>query len=392
MTAGERFMKWIDEVAQYWADRLGKWTGTAIGAGIDAFMKIMGKSAAPKLKPLIDALEASGEIPPEMQPLLDELKDPTGEVAAMFANSAGGALIGGALGKIMDALFNPLGYWLGDKRRNSQLSEAHYIAHWLRGHLSMDQLDWYLHRMNLSDTQIGILRELSSVRLDSQTAIRANWRGIIPDDTLKRMLNDQGLRDADIATLKQVSRFYPDPADLINWQAKEVFEPEMISRYGLDDEYGSIDKEPFYKAGMTDEQILNYWRAHWEHASWMQVVEMLHRGLLTEEQVWDWFRVVEIPPFWRQNLIETAYTWPTRVDVRRWWDMRTIDETELRRLYSGMGYHGVNLDNYILWTKVYTDFPSLMARWTKGWITEDDVRRELVALGMPAERVETMIQ
>ncbi|GAG49176.1 unnamed protein product, partial [marine sediment metagenome] len=195
---------------------------------------------------------------------------------------------------------------------------------------------------------------------------------------------DMGLDELDIETLLKVTKFYPAPADLIRWQAREVFEPEMIKRYGLDSEFGAIEKEPFYKAGMTDDQITNYWRAHWEHASWMQVVEMLHRGLMTEEQVYDWFRVVEIPPFWRDLLIQSAYTWPTRVDVRRWWDMRTIDETELRRLYSGMGYRGLNLDNYVLWTKVYVAFPDLMARWTKGWITIDDVRRELTGLGMPA--------
>ena len=166
----------------------------------------------------------------------------------------------------------------------------------------------------------------------------------------------------------------------------------MVAKYGLTDELENIERETFYKAGMTDEQIDNYWKAHWLHASWQQMVEMLHRGLVTEEDVYEWFKVVEIVPYWRNLLIQTAYTWPTRVDVRRWWDMRTIDEPELRRLYSGMGYRGVNLDNYVLWTKVYVAFPDLMARWTKGWITEADVRSELTALGMPAERVETMIQ
>ena len=205
-------------------------------------------------------------------------------------------------------------------------------------------------------------------------------------------LIEQGWSDERIEALKFFSEFYPAPADLINWQAKEVFEPEMITRYGLDDEFEAIDKDPFYKAGMTDEQIKNFWRAHWEHASWQQVVEMLHRGLMTEAEVRDWFRVVEIPPFWRQKLIDSAYTWPTRVDVRRWWDMRTIDEAELRRLYSGMGYRGDNLENYLLWTKVYTAFPDLIARWTRGWITIDDVRAELIGLGMPAARVEEMIQ
>ena len=72
--------------------------------------------------------------------------------------------------------------------------------------------------------------------------------------------------------------------------------------------------------------------------------------------------------------------------------MRTIDETELRRLYSGMGYRGVNLDNYILWTKVYVAFPDLMARWSKGWITLDEVKSQLTALGMPAARVDEMIE
>jgi len=233
---------------------------------------------------------------------------------------------------------------------------------------------------------------LESHRLDPMAVITA-WRR--DPETYAHLfddLKDQGWSDDRIEALKFFTLYYPAPADLVRWQAREVFEPEMIARYGLDSEFEAIEKEPFYKAGMTDEQILNYWRAHWEHASWMQVVEMLHRGLLTEAEVSDWFRLVEIPPFWRDKLIKTAYTWPTRVDVRRWWDMRTIDESELRRLYSGMGYRGVNLDNYVLWTKVYVAFPDLMARWSKGWINIDQVRSELTRLGMPADRVEEMIQ
>jgi hypothetical protein len=119
---------------------------------------------------------------------------------------------------------------------------------------------------------------------------------------------------------------------------------------------------------------------------------MLHRGLITEQEFYEWFRLVEVVPYWRDNLIQTAYTWPTRVDVRRWWDMRTIDEPRLRELYSGMGYRGKNLDDYVLWTKVYVAFPDLMARWSNGWITEETVRSELVALGMPSDRVEEMMQ
>ncbi len=229
-------------------------------------------------------------------------------------------------------------------------------------------------------------------RLDPLSVITA-WRR---DPELYKALfgdlHDLGWNDERIEAFKFITEFLPNADEQTLWLAREVFEPKMVERYGLDDELPVYEETDFSKIGVTPEQMRNKWRAHWQHASWQQVVEMLHRGLMDEADVWDWFRVVEIPPFWRQKLIDSAYTWPTRVDVRRWWDMRTIDEAELRRLYSGMGYRGDNLENYLLWTKVYVAFPDLIARWTKGWITIDDVRSELIGLGMPAARVEEMIQ
>jgi len=235
-------------------------------------------------------------------------------------------------------------------------------------------------------------RKLKTFRLDPLSVITAWRRDKVAYVKLFDDLKDQGWSDDRIEALKFVTLFYPSPQDLITWQAREVFEPTMIARYGLDDEFEAIEKEPFYKAGMTDEQIRNYWRAHWEHASWMQVVEMLRRGQLTESEVRDWFRLVEIPPFWRDKLIAISREVPTRVDVRRFWDMRTIDEARLREIYTWQGYYGKDLDDYVLWTKVYVAFPDLIMRWTNGWISLDDVRAELTRLGMPANRVEEMLQ
>ena len=109
MLPGERFIAWLDKTGPLFAERVGKWGGTMIGAGFDAFAKILGKSAAPKLKPLIDHIEKSGEVPPELKPILDEMKDPTGEFAALFSQAGGGAVLGGAIGQILDALLRPLG-------------------------------------------------------------------------------------------------------------------------------------------------------------------------------------------------------------------------------------------------------------------------------------------
>lgn len=235
-------------------------------------------------------------------------------------------------------------------------------------------------------------RKFTSFRLDPISTITAWRRDPEKYAHLFDDLRDLGWDEDRIEALKFFTLFYPSPMDLVHWQAREVFEPKMIEKYGLRDELGELRREDFYKAGMTDEQIDNYWMAHWEHPELRTIIEMLRRTGFTEEDMRAWFRLVEIPPYWRDKLIEISYEIPTRVDVRRWWDMRTIDEGRLREIYAFQGYHGKDLDDYVLWTKVYVAFPDLIARWKNGWITLDEVKSELTGYGMPADRLEELIQ
>ena len=348
MTPGERFKNWLEGLSQDWAKRLRDWLSDVLAFGLELILDIVGKGLSARLDDIIDETARQQDWDDETRDKVKEFWKPGGEWGVMLGSAAGGAAVGGLISSTIGPLL------LLNQYR--------------------EQKKWKIFRLDPMSV-------ITAWRRDKE-----KYGGLFED------LKDQGWNDDRIEALKFFTEFYPAPADLIRWQAREVFEPAMITKYGLDDEFGEIEKEAFYKAGMTDEQILNYWRAHWEHASWMQVVEMLHRGLVAEEDVYDWFRLVEIPPFWRDLLIKTAYTWPTRVDVRRWWDMRTIGEDRLRELYSGMGYRGTNLDDYVLWTKVYVAFPDLMARWSKGWITLDEVKSQLTGLGMPTERLEEFIQ
>ena len=176
------------------------------------------------------------------------------------------------------------------------------------------------------------------------------------------------------------------------WMAREVFEPDAIAKYGLDDEFDKLDLHLFSEVGVSDEQALNIWRAHWQHASFTQVIQMRRRGLISDDDVKDWFRLVEIPPFWREKLLALVWEIPTRVDVRRFWDMGTIDEERLRVIYTAQGYQGQDLDDYVLWTKVYVAFPDLVSRYKNGWIDEATVKTELASLGMSDERAEVLWQ
>ncbi len=174
--------------------------------------------------------------------------------------------------------------------------------------------------------------------LDPYDRVRLGWREGKSDDVIATELVGKGYNPVDADKLVKVSHFYPSPGDLVRWQAREVFEPAMITKYGLDAEYGEIDKAPFFAAGMTEEQIKNYWMAHWEHASWTEVQEMLFRGQITEEDVWSWFRLVEIPPYWRQKMINVAYHPYTRVDIRRMHKIGVIGDDALKRALMDIGY------------------------------------------------------
>lgn len=348
MRAGDRFQGWIEAVAESWKDRMRGWMSSWVTRGFNELMEDWEPEAIDLVKANLAKILNHPATPQDLKDVISTLEAGKKPLPVLLLIPIGVLM----LIPTITSIFQPLG-----------------------------NLIRYLQERFFKSARIDPLSAITAWRRDPET-----YAGLFDD------LRDQGWSDERIEALKFVTLFYPAPQDLVRWQAREVFEPNMVRKYGLDDELGGVTREPFYKAGMTDEQITNYWRAHWEHASWQQVVEMLHRGLMTEQDVRDWFRVVEIPPYWRDKLIASSWNVPTRVDVRRFWDMRTIDEARLREVYTAQGYHGKDLDDYVLWTKVYVDFPTLLARWKNGWITLDDVRRRLVELGMPADRAEELLQ
>jgi hypothetical protein len=237
--------------------------------------------------------------------------------------------------------------------------------------------------------------------LDPSGRIHLGWREGKGDDEIVTELVENGYNPDDAVKMVKVSHYYPSPGDLIRWQAKEVFEPEMIAKYGLDDEFGKIELAPFRAAGMTKEQSLNYWRAHWEHASWTEVQEMLFRGQLEESDVRDWFRLVEIPPFWRDKMIHVAYHPYTRVDVRRMHKLGVIDDDGLKRALMDIGYDSERAEGmkafYIKYNKQSGENPDrdltrsiIEKAYRVGTISPNELEGGLTTLGYDEDDVSFM--
>jgi len=210
--------------------------------------------------------------------------------------------------------------------------------------------------------------------VDAGELITLHRRGELTEDTFNGLMQEIGFEERETALLLRATMFCPSAQDLITWQAREVFEPDAIEKYGLADEFELIEKEAFYKVGIDDEQILNYWMAHWQHPGWTVVREMLHRTDLTEEDVYEWFRLVEIPPYWRKKYTEIMYSPYTRVDVRRMYDAGILGYEEVVQAYRELGYEeekAKNLADFAVATTMQTEKDLTRTQIEKGF--EEDI-------------------
>ncbi len=390
MTPGQRFEAWINGLAVKWRDTVKGWASGVIGFGIEVVLDVIAKKGAEQLKPLIARLEATGALPPELQPLFDEVKNPTGELAGLTISGLAGRATGGAVSKILDALLISIAYQINYQITNPDLpvqiglqpSEQDMIQLYINKHWDLDTLKEQLriHGYRVDTTQL--LTKLWQVRLPSDVVLPIWMRDKDKWQFLVNELTHLGLNDQQIAALKEAQLKYPTAQEAISWLAHEVFEPKMIEKYGLDDEWGEIDTKILDQIGIHPDQKINYWRNHWQHATWPQVTAMLHRGLLTEKDVYDWYRLVEIPPYWRDNLTALSWDLPNRIELRMMARYGLISKPELVIALAKIGVHPdyrEMIADMSLAMGVRTD---VAARYSKGWINKDGVRKALADSGL----------
>lgn len=236
-----------------------------------------------------------------------------------------------------------------------------------RGIITQAEYYDYLRSEGFETNQADFIYEAGKQLLSAEAELIMLWRSEnAPKDALSNKaiylenMERLGFNNATAERFEKARQFYPTPSDLVSWQAREVFEPDSVKRYGLDNELELIEREAFYKAGMNDEQIRNFWRAHWQHPSITTVFDMLHRTtfdrpsdqsssagqigdrtyfkLLEHNEVQDYFRLVEIPPFWRKRLIELSFNPYTRVDLRRMYNLGILTQEQVFKGYLDLGY------------------------------------------------------
>jgi len=260
-------------------------------------------------------------------------------------------------------------------------------------------------------------RLIQTYRLDPSTITRLWLRGF-PDEARKEEwwddLREQGWSPEKIEAAKELAKAIPPLSDMVRFADFSAFDPEVIEKWREFYDAPEWLLKPFELLGITNEAPRDwankYWFSHYVQPGRFELGELFKRSKgweinptpenlekteelgVVEDDLTLAYRTMAYSEFWQKRLVELAKEIPTRVDIRRWWDMRTIDEDRLRQLYQAQGYFGDDLEDYVLWTKVYTAFPDLVARVKYGWITEETAKGELLAMGMPPDRAEEMWQ
>ncbi len=274
----------------------------------------------------------------------------------------------------LSPFFTLLNYQTSKLANQYRLDPSSVSQLWLRGFpKGQDAEEW---------------KNLSSEEKSAKTAeLRADvekWFG---------ELSDQGFGSHEQEAIKELARYLPTPDIIMLWAAREVFEPELREKYQLDKFLPPEFLKWAEKVGITGEVAKNYWASHWVLPSLTAIQELWRRKILTKEDVDAFWTELDMVPWVREDLFKLFRAVPTRVDVRRFWDMRTIDEPRLRDIYQAQGYWEEDLEDYVMWTKVYVDFPDLMARYKNGWINIEEVKHQLVTVdGMKEDRFEELLQ
>ena len=197
---------------------------------------------------------------------------------------------------------------------------------------------------------------------------------------------------------KELAYQIPPVQDIITMAVREAFTPDIAQRFG---QYEGLPLEYVDwagKKGLTKEWAERYWAAHWSLPSVQQGFEMLHRGIITPDELQLLLRALDVMPFWRNKLVEMSYRPLTRVDVRRMFRVGTLDESGIKKAYRDVGYSDTNADLMADFTIRHTRqalsaFSSrdVISAYIKRFIDEGNATQLLRDIGVRPEEIQNII-
>jgi hypothetical protein len=191
------------------------------------------------------------------------------------------------------------------------------------GYSEEDQNIMFAAALNMID--VGTLRELY-------------LRGEIADIDLFQRMRQIGYTDDKTQAIMKTWAALPTVSDLVHMVDREAFDESVVAYYHYMEDANLLPYDEFAKQGLSQFWVNKIWAAHWNTPSIQQGYEMLHRRVISQKELNDLFKTVEIPSFWREKLTAISYTPYTRVDARRMYGLGVLTEQQLYESFLDIGY------------------------------------------------------
>jgi len=269
---------------------------------------------------------------------------------------------------------------------------------WHRGHIKTEDAIKELKQRGYTEERAHNILTASLSVISPDMIRNLYLRGEIDEKTHDKLLHDHGLTDEQIAYVKKLYEVIPPISDIITMAVREAFTPEVAEKFGQYEDFPEEFAEWAKKQGLSEEWAKRYWAAHWALPSVSQGYEMLHRGVITEDELKMLMRAQDIMPFWRDKLIQISYAPFTRVDVRRMYREGVIGRDEVKRTYLDLGYDDWHAEKLTEWTiKEAISEERKLTRslieglYKRGVFTREEAKEALIAIGYIPELADAII-
>jgi len=176
-------------------------------------------------------------------------------------------------------------------------------------------------------------------------------RKIITEEEEQKLLYEHGFTDLHTRVIRGLYWVIPPIQDLIRMMVRDVWNETVVKKYGYDEDYPPEIERWVEMQGLRKDWARRYWRAHWELPSPTMVYEMLHRGVITKEEMEELLRIADYPKGWRDRMIAISYEPYTRVDVRRMYQLGILSRDQVKRAYKDIGYDDEHAENLTKFTE-----------------------------------------
>jgi hypothetical protein len=220
------------------------------------------------------------------------------------------------------------------------------------------------------------------------------WRKAKTEPEVRAALVKNQVRSDFIDAYLELTKAKVGSGDLITMVVREAFQ----ERAG-DEEMPDRFVDEMAKWGYDRDACLWHWRSHWRLPDLTMVFDMHHRTIPMPYTVDAFLKWADYSPEWRGPLEKLSWRLPGRIDARWMYRWGVIDVNGLRDLLVKGGLdpeHAPDVAEATAKNQWLTEINKLRdnskSDYAKGYITEEQLRADLVALGYPPEWIDFHIR